>query len=206
VSKKIRITIAEDHVKYRDGLIELLSYGNIETIDVASDGKELIVKLSKRLPDILLLDLRMKEMDGDIAFDIIKEKYPSLKTIIQSQFAEESLMKEFMIRGANGYIPKDVDSDVTIKAIHDVSKGKKAFYFYDHKKKQFTLREAEIISKICEGRTNREIADDMYIALKTVEWHKKNLFLKTNSKNVSQLVAHAVRRGLDLVKRWRIGK
>lgn len=209
--EKIRIIIADDHQLFRNGLKILLnSIPDFEVTGEASNGEELL-KLLKTLPaDITLMDINMPEMDGIEATRKSLKVCPDLRIIALSMYGEEEYYYKMVDAGAKGFLLKDSDISEVKEAILAVSKGGSYFsqeLLYhviqkikhrEHESKTANLskREKEILAKICEGLSNQEIADALFISKRTVDKHRANLLGKTNSKNTASLILFAIRNKL----------
>ena len=213
----IKVAIADDHVLFRKGLITILEMeGEMEVILDADNGKELVEKVAQNQPEVILMDLKMPEMDGMEATKIIKEKYPEIKILILSMYDEEQFIIYCLELGANGYLLKNADPNEVTTAIKTVMA--KDFYFNDHistvmlkglnqksrpKGKpewanniQLTKREKEVLELICREFTTPEIGEKLFISHRTVEGHRKNLLEKTGAKNTAGLVVFALKNEL----------
>lgn len=213
----VKVAVADDHVLFRKGLITILETDpNIEVVLDANNGKELIQQLDNGLPDVILMDLKMPEMDGMEATKIVKKKYPEIKVLVLSMYDEEQFIIYCLELGANGYLLKNTDPDEVMKAISVVIE--KDFYFNDHistvmmkglhqknrsKSKpklvsgiQLTNREKEVLELICKEFTTPEIGEKLFISHRTVEGHRKNLLEKTGAKNTAGLVVFALKNEL----------
>ncbi|MFT6923965.1 MAG: DNA-binding NarL/FixJ family response regulator [Crocinitomicaceae bacterium] len=211
--KQIKIAIADDHLLFLDGLSRLLSA--IDYLDVqiqANNGMELMTQLSESPAiDVVLLDLDMPEMDGIEALSLLQEKYPNIKVIILSMHKEEAFILYLIQKGAHGYLLKNSSFDEVLIAINrTVEFG----HYYDdlivdimrrglqlkNRKSvsigqgvHFTERELEVINLICRECTAAEISEKLFISIRTVEGHKKNLLQKTNSKNMVGLILACIK-------------
>jgi DNA-binding NarL/FixJ family response regulator len=209
--EKIRIIIADDHQLFRNGLKLLLnSFSDFEVTGEASNGEEFL-KLLKTIPvDIALMDISMPEMDGiDATKKGLKIK-PSLNIIALSMYGEDEYYYKMVDAGAKGFLLKDSDISEVREAIITVMKGGSFFsqellYHVIQKIKMreqetksavLSKREKEILLKICEGMSNHEIAETLFISKRTVDKHRANLLGKTNSKNTASLILYAIRNKL----------
>lgn len=200
---RINIFIAEDHKLLRQLLSSTLETFQIITIGEAGDGLELLELLKIKMPDVIVLDIEMPNMTGSEVFYKIRELYPELKIIFLTTHNEVVLMEHFIAEGASAYLNKSVDIDVLAKVIRLVHENK---YEYKYKASlskfengqtlKFSKRETEMIPLICEGRSNKEIADVLDIGNKAVEMHKKNLFKKTKTKSSTSFINYILRKGL----------
>lgn len=184
---------------------------NIVVDFTAENGNELLLKLKKslKLPDVVLLDLKMKEMDGTEITRILKSEYPSIKIMVMSSHYQKTFL-DFMIKsGVAAFIPKGISPTLLIKAIETVHKN--GVYFLDdqitnikeeiHDNEEYTIleddkllteREKEILRLISMQKTAKEIGEILTITPRTVEGHKNNIFIKTGTKNIAGLVIYAI--------------
>jgi len=204
MKEKIKIIIAEDHALYRNNIIrELTEFNEYEIVGVAN-GIELLEKLKKIKPDIILLDLEMPEMDGNAAFFKIRAAYPEIKIIIFSQHGEKVLVDNYMERGAAGYFPKNTVSDDMEKlneALLKVHAGEKVVYYIDVPKHKIlhTKREVEIMPLLCDGKTTSEIAGKLNIGKKAVEKHRDKIYKKIEVNSLAKFLKYAFKRGYDFL-------
>jgi DNA-binding NarL/FixJ family response regulator len=208
---KIRIIIADDHQLFRNGLKILLnSFPDFEVIGEASNGEEFLKLLKSVTADIALMDINMPEMDGIEATRKGIKMSPDINIIALSMYDEEEYYYKMVDAGAKGFILKDSDISEVRDAILTVVKGGSYFsqeLLYhviqkikhrEHESKSANLskREKEILFKICEGLSNQEIAETLFISKRTVDKHRANLLGKTNSKNTASLILFAIRNKL----------
>jgi DNA-binding NarL/FixJ family response regulator len=208
---KIRIIIADDHQLFRNGLKILLnSFPDFEVIGEASNGEEFLKLMKSVTADIALMDINMPEMDGIEATRKGIKMSPDINIIALSMYDEEEYYYKMVDAGAKGFILKDSDISEVRDAILTVVKGGSYFsqeLLYhviqkikhrEHESKSANLskREKEILFKICEGLSNQEIAETLFISKRTVDKHRANLLGKTNSKNTASLILFAIRNKL----------
>lgn len=186
---------------------------SFEIIGEGSNGKELLDLLKSNLPDIVLLDIEMPVMNGVEALEIINKRFPELKVIMLSMHAGPAFISELMARGARAFLPKNCDAETFFEAIHVVhSEG----YYFDKSVSQAMLRglqrekainplldelslsdrEIEILKEICDGKTNKQIADQLKISASTVDFHRGNIYKKTKSKNITDLLKYSIKNGI----------
>lgn len=214
----ITIGIAEDHPMLRKAMINMLSdHPGIEPVLEVSNGSELLEALQNENIDVLLLDITMPVLSGLQILPLIQSLYPDLKIIIYSSHIEEKIIIESFENGANAYLTKNEDVEVIIDAIYQVYET--GFYLNKHlpkelidefkkrhkctvkkDKNQITCREKEILKLICEGYSNNEIGQKLFISIRTVENHRKSIFTKTETKSLADLVIYAVRNGHFIIK------
>lgn len=187
----------------------------IEVIITAHSGEDFLTQLadSQILPDIVLLDLRMKEVDGIETSNILQEKYPSIKIIIVSSHYKGSFVGYMLKTGVNAFLPKGILPDQLFKIVKIVATT--GHYFFPEQvatirsqiipqapkpkislEVNITSREKEILNLICQQHTAQEIADKLFIAKRTVEGHKNKLLSKFGVKNTAGLVIYAVKHKL----------
>jgi DNA-binding NarL/FixJ family response regulator len=208
---KIRISLADDHQLFRNGLKILLgSFSEFEVVAEASNGNELLRALETSPSDIVLMDISMPEMDGVEATGILSRQFPGTRVIALSMYGEEEYYYRMIDAGAKGFILKDSDITDVHDAIIAVYKGGNYFsqeLLYhvinriknreqEVKSSSLSKREKEILLKICEGLSNHEIADTLFISKRTVDKHRANLLAKTGSKNTASLILYAIKNRL----------
>lgn len=211
---KIKLSVVEDQELLRKSFIALLKEDRkLQVISEAANGKELLEQLKVVRPDVILLDIEMPVMNGKEALEIINKRFPDVKVIILTLHAGPNFVSELMARGARAFIPKDCDPDMLFEAIHSVHN--EGFYFNKNiseailrglqREKSINPlldsialsdREIEILKELCEGKTNREIAGTLKIASSTVDYHRGNVYRKTGSKNVIDLIKYALKYGI----------
>jgi len=213
---EINIILADDHSLFRRGMKKVLEeIAGMRVVQEASDGHELLKLLSEsqERTDVILMDLNMPSLNGIEATAIIHQKYPAIKVIALTIHDEEQFIVRMVEKGADGYLFKNAEIDEVEKAIRDVMAS--GFYFNDKmmmalrkgsalkvKNLSFngvinlTSRELEILKLICKELTAAEIAEKLYISIRTVDGHRQNLLDKTGARNTAGLVIYAVKKGL----------
>jgi DNA-binding NarL/FixJ family response regulator len=209
--ERTRIIIADDHQLFRNGLKILLnSFPEFEVTGEASNGEEFLTLIKTCPVDIALMDINMPEMDGIEATRKGLKTCPSLSVIALSMYGEEEYYYKMVDAGAKGFLLKDSDISEVKEAILTVIKGGSYFsqeLLYhviqkikhreqESKTANLSKREKEVLYKICEGLSNQEIADTLFISKRTVDKHRANLLGKTNSKNTASLILFAIRNKL----------
>ena len=203
---KISLGLVDDHQIVIDGLISLLKdEPQFEFVFATTSSKEVIEKLKKTPVDVLLTDVMMPELPGNILAKEVKKQFPAVKILALSMSGEGSLVNE-MINDADisGYVLKNIGKQELIKAIEKIAFG--GIYFSEEvieelqrvsiRKKEneeahLTARELEIIRLIEKEYSNKQIAEALFISERTVETHRKNIFRKTNTNSVIGLVKYA---------------
>jgi DNA-binding NarL/FixJ family response regulator len=213
--KKIKVFLADDHPVVRSGLkTEFEKNKTIEIIGEASSGRETIEKVAELNPDVILMDISMPDMNGLEATEIIIKKNPEAKIIALSIHDNENYVREIIRLGAIGYVMKDAHPEELIKAIESVTRGQPYYssrlvetVFKQHaemmrkskksfKEDQLTMREKEILKLLAEGCTNKQIADKLFLSVRTIETHRENIMKKLNIKNAAGLIKYAIQIGL----------
>ncbi|WP_459209511.1 response regulator [Aquimarina rhabdastrellae] len=208
----IRLAIADDETLFRQGISFILNKeSNIEICIQAENGNDIIKQLqqSKNLPDVILMDLKMPDLNGVEATKVIHKEFPNIKIIALTSYYSKPFIINMIQQGAVAYLAKNATPKDVIHTINQVAlKG----FYYDEKvmkiieedalknnksksnfdKDYLTKREREILHLICEQKTTQEIAEQLFISPRTVEGHRNNLLLKTGSKNIAGLVIHAI--------------
>lgn len=211
------VMIVDDHDMVRLGLKTYLTLEpDMEVQLEASNGKEALALLTDRqergeaLPDLILMDLMMPEMDGIAATRAIMEKFPGIKIIILTSFLEDDKVMEGIEAGAVSYVLKSVSSEELVYAIRGALKGmpvmnsevsqalargirQKSAQSEDE---ALTAREKEVLLLIAEGKSNKDISEELFISIKTVKTHVSNLLMKLEAEDRTQLAIYAHRKGL----------
>lgn len=215
MGRKYRIVIAEDHTILREGLRALLSADpDFDVVGEAEDGREAIRCANDLMPDLVLMDLSMPRVHGFEAIKEIKKQNRDIKIVALTVHKRDEYILATLQSGADGYILKDASHSELVTAIKNVLQGKhylspeisgKVINGYLAGKETLktqsawdtlTQREREILKLIAEGYKNKEVADYLYISLKTVEKHRSNLMKKLDLHNVAALTAYAMEKGL----------
>ncbi|OZU88712.1 DNA-binding response regulator [Virgibacillus indicus] len=207
----IKVLFADDHEMVRIGVSAYLSaQPDIDVIAEADDGGSAVKIALELKPDIILMDLVMKEMDGIEATEKIIEQWPEAKIIIVTSFLDDEKVYPALEAGATSYMLKTSKASEIAKAIRSTHEGqsilepevtgkimnrmreKPAVYLHE----QLTDREMEILMLIAQGKTNQEIADELFIALKTVKVHVSNILGKLEVQDRTQAVIYAFKHDL----------
>lgn len=211
-NKTISLAIIDDHQVVVDGLKAMLAGSNdLEVVFTTTSAEELIKFVKTNPVDVILMDIQMPGMSGiDLCKAVIKENY-SCKVIAFSSFDDTFYVHSIVRNGASGYILKNAPKEVVEKAVRTVAESGE--FIDDNIKKQLlqeaasgqkrpvneiplTKREKEILKLVVDEHTNQEIADKLFISLRTVESHRLNLTQKLGVKNAAGLIKEAIKRGL----------
>jgi len=208
---KIRILVVDDHAIMRDGIRALLGLHNdIEIVGEASEGTEAIEEAEELAPDVIVMDIAMPRMDGLEATRRIKKKNPTVKVLVLTQYDNKEYILAAIKAGVAGYVPKKALGAELVSAIRTVHQGESYLYpsaaaavIKDYLKRaeeepydRLTAREREILKLVAEGCTSREIADMLFISLKTVLAHRTKIMGKLDLHNYAELIKYAMRKGL----------
>jgi len=212
MEQKLNIIIVDDHEFFRNGLkmvINRLKYARV--IGEAANGKEFLELLRQKEPDIVLIDIQMPQMNGIEATRQALEEYPDLKILALTMFDDEEYVQSMIDAGAKGFLLKNITREVLDQALQAVQSGKNYYSpelweFFTRKvareprqeedEIQLTRREKEILQLICDGLSNKQIADRLFISERTVIGHKSNLLAKTNTKSSVGLLSFAIKNKL----------
>ena len=207
--KKIKILVVDDHHLLRRAFIGLLHCNEtFEVIGDASNGKEALAFLEDYEVDITLLDIEMPEMNGLEALISIKKKFPQVKVVMFTTYDEIGMKNYFIEQGADAYLAKNASFEdlcdtitkvVTVsyeKDIIDITKTNVSDEFL-----QLALSEIEkkIVILLCESHNNRTISDTLNMSENTVKYHRKNIYSKTRTKSLSELVVYAIKQGIIII-------
>ncbi len=213
----ISIALADDEALFRRGMNFLIEdFEGMEVVWEVGNGQELLDKLGevKNLPDVLLLDLNMPEINGIEAAKIMREQYPDLRIVVLSSYFQKSFIVNMIEIGAASYLPKNTEPDEMERTIREVvhngffytqpvmevirqsmmdkSRPKEPASF----QVEITNREREILQLICDQYTTSEIAKKLYISPRTVDGHRNNMLQKFGCRNTAGLVVYALQNKL----------
>lgn len=210
---KIKILVVDDHSLVREGIITILSgVDNFEIIGEAESGEDAIEKMKTLTPDIVLMDINMPGLNGIETSKLLLSTYEGLKIIILSMDVTQEFVSEGIKAGVFGYIAKDTKKDILIKAIEKVASGEQFFGekvsqvifkgFYKQSKgekaakqnKDLSSREIEVLKLIASGMSNRDIADKLFISIRTVDAHRNHIMQKLSLKSTAELVKYAIKK------------
>jgi DNA-binding NarL/FixJ family response regulator len=211
----LKIIVADDHPLLVDGLRRMLEeMQDVQVLEPVSNGRQLLERLRGHLVDIVLLDLNMPHMDGLETLRVLQKEFPSLKVLVFTNYNQPKLRREARDLGARGYLLKSCTAQTLKEAVLTVSDGggwfdgegsgasgaarEDASVFTDDfmKKYQITQREVEIIRKIAQGFTTREIGEQLYVSEFTVNAHRRNICRKLEIYTPVGLVNFAKEHGL----------
>lgn len=214
--KKIRVLIADDHKMFRDGLTEILNNEkNITVVGETGDGMEIVSKVKQCRADVVLMDINMGNSNGIAATGDLLANLPDCKVLVLSMYSDSKYILSMLEAGAKGYILKNAGKEEVITAINTIARGDSYFSngvtsrimeqlsqsntrkpLIASRKIPITPREIEVLKLIAQEYSNAEIARKLFISIRTVDTHRRNLLEKLNLKNTAGLVKYAIKEGL----------
>ncbi|MBL7858437.1 MAG: response regulator transcription factor [Cyclobacteriaceae bacterium] len=217
-SRKIKVLVVDDHALMRDGVSAMLKQvDDIQLVGSLSSGEDAVNSFRELNPDVIIMDIIMKGMTGIEATRWIKERDNNVKVILLSMEVTKEFVTAGIQSGIDGYLPKDVEKEILITAIREVNNQMKYFNdaittlifddFYQRKKasvqverhskvSDLTKREEEVLTIVANGKSNKEVAEELFISVKTVETHKAHILDKLGLKNNAELIKYALKNGL----------
>ena len=216
-STQIKIAIADDHKIFRDGIKMALSdKENLKILWEAEDGKDMMHKIGIKMPDVLLMDIRMPEIDGINAIQILRKEYETVKIIVLTMYDDHQMITKMMEMGANAYLTKTTDPEEIYEAI--LTCMNEDYYFNDlvnaavmgklmQKKSvrqiygdslpvSFSEKEIKILQLLSEDKTTEEISKVIFLSPRTIETIRQNMKSKVNAKTIGGLIMYAMRNKL----------
>jgi len=209
VENKYTIILADDHEMMLDGLSAIINEApNMQVVDTARNGNELVAKAQKLIPDLCIVDLDMPLMNGLQAAEQLLKTNSQSKIILLTMHKEGSILRRIKEIGIKGYLLKTCDSGELIFAINKVLKGQTYYsdqVFHDPvsqhdpekgdiaKISQLTRRELEITKLICQGFSNNKIASALFISPSTVDNHRTNIMRKLEVHNIAELIRFCIK-------------
>ncbi len=205
-----RILLVDDHEVVRLGLRTLLeSHSNMDVVAEAATAKEAVEKTKLHQPDVVVMDIRLKGGSGIEACQEITEQFPDIKVIMLTSYAEDEMLFSAIRAGAAGYVLKQIGGDDLVRAIEQVSRGEAMLdpavtqrVFQEVRKAareeeasafaELTQQEMHVLQLVSEGRTNREIAEELYLGEGTVRNYVSSILSKLSVKNRAEAAAYAV--------------
>lgn len=209
-SAPIRILLADDHAIVRSGIRALLEgEPDVEVVGEAEDGLDAVHEATRLRPDVVVMDISMPRINGIAATRRIHHVAPTIGVVALTMHDSESYFYEMLRAGGSGYILKDAPAGELLQAIRAANAGepylsptvaRRLVRDYTTERRAqldgLTKREAETLTLVAEGLTNREIAARLSVTVKTVEAHRTNLMQKLNLHDRTELVKYAIRKGL----------
>lgn len=209
----MRVVLADDHRMMRDGLRAVLGSAQVEVVGEAGDGHAALAEARRVLPDIVVIDVAMPRLNGiDTTRQLVLE-LPRIKVVALSMNADQRYVIAMLEAGAAGYLLKEAAAQELLLALHAVMRGETylspaiAAAVVEHAlaggdttglgaEKRLTARERDVISLIAEGKSSKEIAVTLNIAVTTVDTHRRQTMDKLNLRTIAELTKYAIRKGL----------
>ena len=210
----IKILIVDDHKMFRDGIRAILDQeSDLQVTGEAGSARELYAAMEGALPDVILMDITLGDSNGIDLSKALLEKYPKIRILAVSMHLESTYILKMLENGVSGYILKEAGKSEMLNAIRAVAAGSSYFsqqvssMLVAHLQRKnaqptrnktevlLTRREIEVLRMIASERSNQEIADQLYISIRTVDTHRRNLLQKLGLKNTAGLVKYAIKNG-----------
>lgn len=204
----IRVMLVDDHLMVRRGLATFLKvFDDLELVGEAADGETAVQLCGRVLPDVILMDMVMPDIDGVTATRLIRQRFPTMQVIALTSFKEESLVQSALQAGAIGYLLKNVTADELAQAIRAAHAGRgtlspEIVQSMTHAAQppppgyNLTEREREVLALLVAGLNNSEIAEKLVVSPSTIKSHVSNILAKLGVANRAEAAATAVRQGL----------
>jgi two-component system, NarL family, response regulator NreC len=206
---KIKIIVVDDHQLFREGITSLLAKNeDLEIVGEADSAAQLFDLLKEKHVNLVLMDISMPETNGLDAIKSARDQYPDVKFIVLTMHAEGQYVVKAVKNGAFGYLVKNADEKELLQAIRDVANGKKHFNseisqlmignmaLEGESHKKLSDRELEVLQLVSEGKTTKEIADELFVSTRTVETHRVNMMKKLHVQNTAELIKKSAHLGL----------
>jgi len=214
--KQIKVLLADDHVVVRQGLRVLLeAEQDFAVVGEAESGRQAVQLTTKLLPDVVVMDIAMPLLNGLEATRQIMKERPATKVLILSSYSDDEYVQRLTEAGAMGYLLKQTAASDLVKAIRETYKGNAFFSpaiskrLLENYRELFlrgmpvlketellTLREAEVLQLVAEGKANKQIAGELCISVKTVEKHRQQVMNKLNIHDIAGLTRYAISKGI----------
>ncbi|WLG82318.1 response regulator transcription factor [Pseudomonas cucumis] len=201
----IRVALVDDHSLVRDGIKSLLAVmAQLEVVGEAENGADAIDMVGRCQPDLLLVDISLKDINGLELTRLLRSQYPSLKVLVLSMYDNYEYVSESVRSGASGYVLKNAPSREIIAAIEAIVSGG-TFYSAEIAQRliadkstdnELTPRESQVLYKMAQGLNNKEMARELDISVRTVETHRLSIRRKLNIDKPAALVKYAIDHGI----------
>ncbi|MDI3275521.1 response regulator [Pseudomonas sp. MDT1-16] len=201
----IRVALVDDHALVRDGIKALLAVmAPLEVVGEAESGAQAIEMVGRCQPDLLLVDISLRDMNGLELTRVLRSQYPSLKVLVLSMYDNNEYVSESVRAGASGYVLKNSPSREIIAAIEAIASGG-TFYSAEIAQRliadkgtdnELTPRESQVLYKMAQGLNNKEMARELDISVRTVETHRLSIRRKLNIDKPAALVKYAIDHGI----------
>ncbi|WP_210547050.1 response regulator transcription factor [Rhodoferax sp. PAMC 29310] len=214
----IRVLLVDDHTMFREALCLMLAREpEVEVVGELGNGSQVLQTVARLLPDVLVIDISMPEVNGIQATRQVRAQFPQVHVVALSAFNYQKFVMEMMEAGATAYVVKSAAGDQLLQAIKSAAQGK-IFLCPEatatlieasrrgHKgsmgprdNKRLGRRETEVLRLLADGLTSPQIAEELHIATSTVDVHRRNIMFKLDLHNVAELTKYAIRTGLTSV-------
>jgi DNA-binding NarL/FixJ family response regulator len=212
MNNRIKVLVADDHPVVRKGITACLArQETVEIIGEAADGRETVRKARELKPDLILMDITMPHMSGLAVTELLSRELPGIKVLVLSAQGTTDCVVRIIQSGARGYVLKDAPTEELVRAIETVHGGQ-AYFSADVARvalnqfvrgqsdvastPQLTVREREVLAQIADGLSNKEIASQLGVGVRTVETHRERIMRKLDIHNVAGLTKFAIAKGL----------
>jgi DNA-binding NarL/FixJ family response regulator len=212
MNNRIKVLVADDHPVVRKGITACLArQETVEIIGEAADGRETVRKARELKPDLILMDINMPHMSGLAVTELLSRELPGIKVLVLSAQGTTDCVVRIIQSGARGYVLKDAPTEELVRAIETVHGGQ-AYFSADVARvalnqfvrgqsdvastPQLTVREREVLAQIADGLSNKEIASQLGVGVRTVETHRERIMRKLDIHNVAGLTKFAIAKGL----------
>lgn len=211
MKRRIKLLLVDDHPVVRKGISSCLArHEHLQIVGEAANGAEAIQKTRELMPDIVLMDIDMPEMNGLAVTEVLRKEVPKIKVLILSMHSNSEYVMRIIQSGAAGYVLKEAPTEELVSAIEAVNAGE-AFFSPEvarvalnkyvrgageNAAAQLTNREREVLIQIAEGLSNKEIASKLGVGVRTVETHRERIMRKLNIHSVAGLTKFAISQGL----------
>jgi DNA-binding NarL/FixJ family response regulator len=214
----VRVVLADDHAMMRDGLRAVLEKAGVEVVGEAANGHQAIAEVKRSRPDVVVIDIAMPELNGIDATRRLAAEAPDVKVIALSMNADRRYVIAMLEAGAAGYLLKNSASEELLNALRVVTRGQTypspaiaggvvdqairgASASQSGSAKQLSVREREVLQLVAEGKSSKEIAAALQIAVPTVETHRRQIMEKLHLRTIAELTKYAIREGITSAER-----
>jgi len=198
----IRLLLADDHTMLREGLRRSMEGEGFDVVGEASDGDEAVRLAEELKPDVVLMDVSMPVMDGIEATRLLRERLPDTQVVMLTMHADEDLIVKAVRAGASGYLVKDCTTEEVARTVRMAANGETSISpelaesMLEQSEEIISKREVEVLQLIAEGASTPEVAERLYISVKTVKNHLASIYQKLDSRDRTQAVVRAVKMGI----------
>ena len=201
VDPPVRVVLADDHTMLRECLRRSLEAAGLTVVAEAGDGDEAVRLAGELAPDVVLMDVSMPTLDGIEATRLVRQRHPDVHVVVLTMHADDDIVRKAALAGASGYLVKDCTTDEVVTAVRRAAAGEvtleaPAAADAPIADTAITRREAEVLQLIARGAATTEVADQLFISVKTVKNHLASVYQKLESRDRTQAILQAVRLGI----------